>query len=170
MRARSRSSRRHPPIQRVDLPRRYYERELRPVSVGEVGFAVGRVGWILVRGGLNEVRTDEHGTRALPAPARHRPLPANPQSIPPEGAEQAMTPLESADYQIAHDRIKGNPVISKMAAGVATVPLAELAHQDGTPRFAFMQHANRAFDRTESQNADNPATSRTRRTCRGTSG
>ena len=170
MRARSRSSRRHPPIQRADLPRRYYERELRPVSVGEVGLAVGRVGWILVRGGLNEVRTDEHGTHALPAPARHRPLPANPQSIPPEGAEQAMTALESADYQIARDRIKGNPVISKMAAGVATVPLAELAHQDGTPRFAFMQHANRAFDKTESQNADNPATSHTRRTCRGTSG
>ena len=67
MRARSRSSRRHPPIQRADLPRRYYERELRPVSVGEVGLAVGRVGWILVRGGLNEVRTDEHGTHALPA-------------------------------------------------------------------------------------------------------
>ena len=80
-----------------------------------------------------------------------------------------MTALESADYQIARDRIKGNPVIGKMAAGVATVPLAELAHQDGTPRFEFMQHANRAFDRTESQNADNPATSRTRRTCRGTS-
>ena len=81
-----------------------------------------------------------------------------------------MTALESADYQIAHDRIKGNPVISKMAAGVATAPLAELAHQDGTPRFAFMQHANRAFDKTELQNADNPATSHTRRTCRGTSG
>ena len=43
-----------------------------------------------------------------------------------------MTPLKSADYQIARDRIKGNPVISKMAAGVATVPLAELAHQDGS--------------------------------------
>jgi len=67
-----------------------------------------------------------------------------------------MTALESPDYQIARDRIKGNPVISKMAAGVATVPLAELAHEDGTPRFAFMQHASRAFDKAESQNADNP--------------
>ena len=67
-----------------------------------------------------------------------------------------MTALESPDYQIARDRIKGNPVISKMAAGVATVALAELAHQDGTPRFAFMQHANRAFDEAESQNAGNP--------------
>jgi hypothetical protein len=67
-----------------------------------------------------------------------------------------MTALESPDYQIARDRIKGNPVISMMAAGVATVPLAELAHQDGTPRFAFMQQANRAFDKAEARNADNP--------------
>jgi hypothetical protein len=66
-----------------------------------------------------------------------------------------MTALESPDYQIARDRIKGNPVISKMAAGVATVPLAELAHEDGTPRFEFMQHANRTFGNAESQNADN---------------
>ena len=42
-----------------------------------------------------------------------------------------MTVLEGPDYQNARDRIKGNPVISKMAAGVATAPLAELAHQDG---------------------------------------
>ena len=67
-----------------------------------------------------------------------------------------MTALESPDYQVARDRIKGNPVIAKMAAGVATVPLAELAHQDGTPRFEFMQRANRAFDQAEAQNAGNP--------------
>jgi hypothetical protein len=67
-----------------------------------------------------------------------------------------MTALESQDYQIARDRIKGNPVITKMAAGVATVALAELALKDGTPRFAFMQHANRAFDQAEAQNAYNP--------------
>jgi hypothetical protein len=57
-----------------DLARRYYERELRSLSVGdivavgEVGLAVARVGWTLVPGGLNEVRTSEHGTRPLPAP------------------------------------------------------------------------------------------------------
>jgi hypothetical protein len=67
-----------------------------------------------------------------------------------------MTALESPGYQIARDRIKGNPVISMMAAGVAAVPLAELAHEDGTPRFAFMQQANRAFDTAEAQNAGNP--------------
>jgi hypothetical protein len=59
-----------------DLARRYYKRELRSLSVGDVvavgdvGLAVGRVGWALVRGGLNEVRTSEPGTRPLPAPAR----------------------------------------------------------------------------------------------------
>jgi hypothetical protein len=42
-----------------------------------------------------------------------------------------------------------------MAAGVATAPLADLAHKDGTPRFEFMQRANRVFDKAESQNADN---------------
>jgi hypothetical protein len=33
-----------------------------------------------------------------------------------------MTAVESPDYQIARDQIKGNPVITKMAAGAATVP------------------------------------------------
>lgn len=36
------------------------------------------------------------------------------------------------------------------------MPLAELAHPDRTPRFAFLQHANRAFDQAEALNADNP--------------
>jgi hypothetical protein len=68
----------------------------------------------------------------------------------------AMRVLESPDCQIARDRINGNPVIAMMAAGVVTVPLAGLAHEDGTPRFAFMQRANGAFDQAEAQNAGNP--------------
>jgi hypothetical protein len=67
-----------------------------------------------------------------------------------------MTALESPHYQAAREKIKGNPIISQMGAGVAAVPLAELAHEDGTPRFAFMQYANRAFDAAESHNAGNP--------------
>ena len=67
-----------------------------------------------------------------------------------------MSALESPGYQVARDQIKTNPVIITMAAGVATVPLAELAHQDGTPRFEFMQRANRAFDQAEAQNVGNP--------------
>ena len=37
------------------------------VAVGEVPLAVARLGWAIVRGGLNEARTDEPGTRPLPA-------------------------------------------------------------------------------------------------------
>jgi hypothetical protein len=67
-----------------------------------------------------------------------------------------MTALESPHYQIAREKIKGNPIISQMGAGIATVRLTELAHPDGTPRFVFMQHANHAFDTAESQNVANP--------------
>ena len=67
-----------------------------------------------------------------------------------------MTVLEGPEYQATRDRIKGNPVISMMAAGVATVRLTQIAHEDGTPRFEFMQQANRAFDDAEARNAANP--------------
>jgi hypothetical protein len=68
-----------------------------------------------------------------------------------------MSVLESGDYQAARERIKGNPIVSMMAAGVVTVPLAELAHEDGTPRSHLMNQANRAFDDAEARNAGNPA-------------
>jgi hypothetical protein len=67
-----------------------------------------------------------------------------------------MTVFENPDYQNARDRIKGNPVISMMAAGVAAVPLAQIAHEDGAPRFGFMLAANHAFDDAEARNAGNP--------------
>jgi hypothetical protein len=71
-----------------------------------------------------------------------------------------MTGLESTDYQAARDLIKGNPVIDMMAAAIAAVPLAELADEDGTPRFGLIQRANRAFDDAESRNAGNPSYAR----------
>jgi hypothetical protein len=58
-----------------DLARRYYDRELRSLSkgdvavVGEVALAVASVGWIPVRGSLHEVRADEYGTHPLPPPS-----------------------------------------------------------------------------------------------------
>jgi hypothetical protein len=58
-----------------DLARRYYARELRSLSkgdvvaAGEVALAVASVGWIPVRGSLHEVRTDEYGTHPLPPPS-----------------------------------------------------------------------------------------------------
>jgi hypothetical protein len=67
-----------------------------------------------------------------------------------------MTAIESPHYQAARDQIRGNPLIAQLAAGIATVPLASLAHDDGTPRFAFMQQANHAFDQAQAHNAANP--------------
>ena len=68
-----------------------------------------------------------------------------------------MAVLESRDYRAARERLKGNPVIAMMAAGVVTVPLAELADEDGTPRSHLMNQANRGFDDAEARNAGNPA-------------
>jgi hypothetical protein len=68
-----------------------------------------------------------------------------------------MAVLESRDYQAARERLQGNQVIAMMAAGVVTVPLAELAHQDGTPRSHLMTQANRTSDATEARNVANPA-------------
>jgi len=68
-----------------------------------------------------------------------------------------MAVLESRDYQAARERLQGNPIIAMMAAGVVTVPVAELAHEDGTPRSRLMNQANRAFDDAEARNAGNPA-------------
>jgi hypothetical protein len=68
-----------------------------------------------------------------------------------------MAVLESSDYRAARERIKGNPIIAMMAAGVVTVPLAELADADGTPRSHLMNQANRAFDDAEARNSGNPA-------------
>jgi len=48
-------------------------------------------------------------------------------------------------------------VTAPTISAVATVPLAEIAHQDGTPRFGFLQEANRAFNDVEARNADNPS-------------
>jgi hypothetical protein len=68
-----------------------------------------------------------------------------------------MAVLESPDYRAARERLKGNPIIAMMAAGVVTAPLAELAGEDGTPRSHLMNQANRAFDAAEARNAGNPA-------------
>ena len=67
-----------------------------------------------------------------------------------------MSVLESRDYQAAREWIKGNPIIAMMAAGVVTVPLAELAHEDGTPRSGFMSQTNRAFDDAEASVTKQP--------------
>jgi len=67
-----------------------------------------------------------------------------------------MSVFESPRYQQARGRMKGNPVILLMAAGIASVPLTEIADQDGTRRSWFMNQANRAFADAEARNAGNP--------------
>ena len=60
------------------LSRRYYERELRSLSVGdvvvtgEVALAVGRVGWELVTEPLAEATIHQHGTHPLTGPEEPR--------------------------------------------------------------------------------------------------
>ncbi len=49
-----------------------------------------------------------------------------------------MAVLESCDYPVRPRPAHGNLVIAVMAVGVAAVPLVEITHQDGTPRFAFV--------------------------------
>ena len=68
-----------------------------------------------------------------------------------------MAVRESDDYQAARERLEGNPIITLMAAGAVTVPLAELADQDGTPRSHLVNQANRGFDDAEARNKGNPA-------------
>jgi hypothetical protein len=68
-----------------------------------------------------------------------------------------MAVLESRDHHDARQRLKGNPMIAVMAADVATVPLAELADEDGTPRSHLVNQANRGFDDAEARNKGNPA-------------
>ena len=96
------------------------------------------------------------GLQACPGPPPPARRPPNPRPPPPRRST-AMAVLESRDYQAARERIKGNPVIIMMAASVVTVPLAELAHEDGTPRSHLMNQASRGFDDAEARNAGNPA-------------
>jgi len=82
---------------------------------------------------------------------------SSPPLIPPrQRRSTTMAVLESPDYRAARERLQGNPIIAMMAAGIATVPLAELADGDGTPRPHLMKQANSSFDDAEARNAGNP--------------
>ena len=82
-----------------------------------------------------------------------------------------MAVLESPDYQAARERLQGNPVIAMMAAGVVTVPLAELAGEDGTPRIPPDEPGQRCLRRRRRAQRRQPRLpSRTRKTRTGTSG
>jgi hypothetical protein len=124
-------------------------------SAGDVPLAVGRSpGCEPVTRLLTEVRTREHGTRPLPEPGEPGdPSPACPGKEP----GQAMSVFESPRYQETRDRMKSKPAVRLMAAGIASVPLAEISGEDGTPRSWFISQASRAFADAEARNASNPA-------------
>lgn len=66
----------------AELSRRYYQRQLRSlcvgdlVVVGEAALMCERAGWAPLRGPITEVRIDEHGTHPLPAGPHRTAAPA----------------------------------------------------------------------------------------------
>lgn len=53
--------------------------------------------------------------------------------------------IRAAHYGEAVTRLMADPIVIDMAAGLAGVPMTALAHEDGTPRFEFMNGANREY-------------------------
>ncbi len=105
----------------TDLAHRYYERELRSLSkgdvvvAGEVALAVASVGWIPVRGGLHEVRNRR--VRHPPAPTAQPRLRGRDKSRPaPAGRNGAMTEKQTVTVAGVH-------VTVQAADGVLTVTI-----------------------------------------------
>jgi hypothetical protein len=67
-----------------------------------------------------------------------------------------MTAIVAAHYAETVARLRANPIIKQLAAGLVTTPLDSLAHPDSSPRFEFMQAANRKFRDSEQLNTGNP--------------
>lgn len=68
-----------------------------------------------------------------------------------------MTVPESSDYQAALKLLRRNFLIGGMAASVATVPLADLAGQGGTPQPWFSIRCDSTFRAGEAGNVGNPS-------------
>lgn len=56
-----------------------------------------------------------------------------------------MVAIVSADYAINYALLASQDIVIDMAKGLADVPRKELASEDGTPRFEFMQSANAEY-------------------------
>lgn len=55
------------------------------------------------------------------------------------------TVIKAKHYDETEARMAKDPVIIAMAHGLANEPREKLAHDDGTPRFEFMQAANKEY-------------------------
>jgi hypothetical protein len=58
-----------------------------------------------------------------------------------------MATIEARHYGTARTVLQNDPIVQSMAHGLKDVPLTELTHDDGTPRFEFMQAANAQYDK-----------------------
>jgi hypothetical protein len=53
--------------------------------------------------------------------------------------------IEAAHYAEARSKLMADPIVVNMYLGLADVATIDMAHEDGTPRFEFMQAANRTY-------------------------
>lgn len=53
--------------------------------------------------------------------------------------------IRAAHYDETVKALVADPIVIDMAGGLAGVPVSELAHDGGTPRFEFMQAANAEY-------------------------
>jgi hypothetical protein len=58
-----------------------------------------------------------------------------------------MATIQAKHYETARRVLMNDLIVQDMAGGLRDVPLNELQHEDGTPRFEFMQAANNEYDR-----------------------
>jgi hypothetical protein len=53
--------------------------------------------------------------------------------------------LRAKHYDETESRLASDPIVLEMARGLVTVPRDQMAHEDGSPRFEFMQAANAQY-------------------------
>lgn len=58
-----------------------------------------------------------------------------------------MGAIEAGHYGEAVQQLMADPIVIAMAAEMRGYPREQLAHDDGSPRFEFMQAANRQYDK-----------------------
>lgn len=58
-----------------------------------------------------------------------------------------MATIQAAHYAEARNKLMTDPIIQDMVVGLEAVSLDALQHDDGTPRFEFMQVANAEYDK-----------------------
>lgn len=63
-----------------------------------------------------------------------------------------MASIVSDEYRAEDEALRNDPIIKAMALGLANVKRADIAHEDGTPRFEFMLAARDEYRSRGGQN------------------